>query len=79
MPIINGTGGTHIRAQCRYCGRDNDDQGEWFWADPNSSCCSTCWEADRSRVVVIRGRYSRPPGSSTDIDGKKLNSPRGSK
>ena len=60
--------------QCKYCPRNHEpeQQGEWFWADIACSCCSDCGKV-HGRVKVAKDRYTRTPGSSTDINGKKLN------
>lgn len=74
MPRESMVGYVNV-GQCKYCPRNHEEQhkGEWYWANIECDCCSTCWEADRSRVKVHKDRYTRTPGSSTDINGKKLN------
>lgn len=70
VAAINRAGtGVYNIFRCRRCGRRNEDHGDWFWATPACDVCSDCASAER--VVIVRGKYSRP-ASNYDVDGRKL-------
>ncbi len=57
---------------CQFCGCDNSDMAEKFWVDIGCTICSTC--APGRHVIVVRNKYTRPPGNF-NANGQRLWNP----